>query len=128
MKSSLQYGRNKQLTFSCESEFFESLGVLAKPGITKLVNENNQDQGAWGSERRIHIYSDLHKFTAALRSAFTPGTGNILERINCNEFVDELIQDYGYVLNGNQNYSNIKAIISANYPAYIADFDLGYNK
>ena len=49
-----RFGRNGQVNFSCPEDYYELLGYLAKSdGTTSITWENNEDQGAWGSEGRI---------------------------------------------------------------------------
>lgn len=48
------FGRNGQVQFANEHEFYKFWGYLAKSdGSTSLVWEHNENQGAWGSEGRI---------------------------------------------------------------------------
>lgn len=52
------FGRNKQVSFSCPEEYYELLGFLAKSdGSVSLTWENNEDQGAWGSEGRVCFHT-----------------------------------------------------------------------
>lgn len=52
------FGRNGQVGFSCPEEYYELLGYLAKSdGSTSITWENNEDQGAWGSEGRICFHT-----------------------------------------------------------------------
>ena len=51
------FGKNQQIQFANEHEYYKFLGFLAKSdGSTSLVLEHNEEQGAWGSENRIQIY------------------------------------------------------------------------
>ena len=53
-----RFGRNGQINFSSPEDYYELLGYLAKSdGTTSITWENNEDQGAWGSEGRICFYS-----------------------------------------------------------------------
>ena len=54
------FGRNGQVRFSSPKEYYELLGYLAKSdGLTSLTWENNEDQGAWGSEGRICFHTRM---------------------------------------------------------------------
>lgn len=128
MKNNLTYGISNQLVFSSTSEFFESIGLLCKPGIVSIYHEDNDEQGAWGKEERIHVLKDPNKFTDALKAKFTKGRGSVLYRINCNEFIQELIDNYGFSYGTIQSPASIRAIVLANYPALVVDFDRGYNR
>ena len=50
-----KFGKRNKLKFSSPREYYETLGFLAKSD--RLVSfhwEQNEEQGAWGSEGRIH--------------------------------------------------------------------------
>lgn len=118
----INYGKFNQVSFADEHEQYFALGFLASAERTSIHWEYNDEQGAWGQEGRIHCYEDLHLFPNGLRE-FTEGTGNILARINCNDYVGELVTVYNFVLG--RTMQDISAI-RANVPtAYLADFDNG---
>ena len=128
MKANLKYGKSPQLVFSSKEEFFESLGVMAKPGCIVIVHEDNDEQGAWGKEKRIHIMANVSKFPPAITKKFTAGVGNVLHRVNCNEFVEDLVDNHGFMYGNNQPYSNIRTIVQKRYTKYLSYFDFGYSK
>ncbi|MDR2233488.1 MAG: hypothetical protein LBE56_10240 [Tannerella sp.] len=117
------FGTINQVQFSNEHEYYELLGFLAKSdGSTSLVWERNEEQGAWGSEGRIKFYSRILPFSATL--SHTAGVGNVVSRVNCNEFVENLNIDHNFVMGSLQNISAIRATIPN---GYLADFDRGLN-
>jgi hypothetical protein len=121
----LTFGTKNQIVFNAESELFETLGFLAKSdGSSGIVWENNQDQGAWGSEGRIKCYNNISSFPVALRNAFTAGVGNIVHRINCNEFIEYIVRNHAFGYGDNQDAQAIRNTIPSGYKA---DFDRGYN-
>lgn len=74
------FGRNGQVGFSCPEEYYELLGYLAKSdGTTSITWENNEDQGAWGSEGRICFHTRKLPLIGSLR--FTAGNGSIYKRV-----------------------------------------------
>lgn len=93
------YGRNGQVSFSSSEEFYYTLVFLADYRRAALYWEHNEDQGAWGSEGRIHClipqerFSDFFKFTAGR------GTG-VYARINCNDYVGCLVEDHKFKVKG----------------------------
>ena len=110
-----RFGRNGQVNFSCPEDYYELLGYLAKSdGTTSITWENNEDQGAWGSEGRICFY---------LR--YTAGTGSIYKRVNCNDFVEHLSKYHGFVQGRYQNIESIRRTIP---PQYIYCFERGLKK
>ncbi|OIV40352.1 hypothetical protein [Flavobacterium johnsoniae] len=118
------FGKRRRMRFDSQIEYYETLGFLAKSdGSISLVWENNELQGAWGSEGRIHCHSNLIKFTPPLRRKFTKGRAKrVLHRINCNEFVADLVNTHGFVMGSAQNTALIKSTIP---PQFHADFDRG---
>lgn len=117
------FGTQNQIQFKNEHEFYELLGYLAKSdGTTSLVWEHNENQGAWGSEGRIQFYTNNHPYAATL--SYSAGVGNIVERVNCNEFIENLNRNHGFVMGASQNLNAIRATIPARY---MPDFDRGYN-
>ncbi|CAA0214130.1 conserved hypothetical protein [Tenacibaculum maritimum] len=117
------FGTQNQIQFSNENEYYELLGYLAKSdGTTSLVWEDNQNQGAWGSEGRIKFYIENPPLTCVLNH--TAGVGNVVTRVNCNEFVKNIVTKHNFVMGKAQNITNIKSTIPIQY---IADFDRGLN-
>jgi len=119
------FGRRRRMRFDSQNEYFETLGFLAKSdGSITLLWEENQLQGAWGREGRIHCHFNLIKFTPPLRRKFTKGRAkNVLHRINCNEFVQDLITTHSFSEGKIQNTAVIRSTIP---PQYLVDFDRGF--
>ena len=108
------FGRNKQVSFTCPEDYYELLGYLAKSdGSTSITWENNEDQGAWGSEGRICFHTRRLPSAGCLR--FTAGTGSIYKRVNCNDFVEHLSRYHGFVQGKYQNKAEIRKTIPAQY-------------
>ena len=117
------FGLNGQIQFNDEHEYYFFLGFLAKSdGSSSLTWEHNENQGAWGSEGRIHFYTDILPPIKKLK--LTAGTSGILHRVNCNEFVRNLSENHGFVYGRNQNVSSISRTIPA---AFLQDFINGFN-
>lgn len=88
--SKLVYGKNGQVWFKNESEKQEAINyILNSPNVDFNVHEDNQNQGAWASEERIHFYSE-EGIPECLKRIMTAGKGNMYGRINCKEFCEEL--------------------------------------
>lgn len=117
-----KFGKKDQMQFVDDHEFYQFLGYLAKSdGSSSLVWEHNEDQGAWGSEGRIHLYQSL---PVAWNVSVTAGNTGIYGRINCNDFVELICDSYGFVQGKTQNVAAILAKIPADY---ISDFNDGMN-
>lgn len=118
----LTYGTKGQIAFASDNDFYESLGFLAKnDGTTTIHWEHNEDQGAWGSEGRIHCYKNIATFPAYFSSAFTAGVGKIVHRINCNEYIEYIATNHAFVEGqAIQNEAAIRATVpAANLPDYL---------
>ncbi|MFY7665916.1 hypothetical protein [Flavobacterium sp.] len=118
------FGKRNKMRFDTQTEYYETLGFLAKSdGSISLVWENNENQGAWGSEGRIHCHFNINRFTPPLTRKFTKGRAkNVIHRINCNEFVQDIVTNHGFAMGSVQNTNAIRATIP---PAHIVDFDNG---
>lgn len=116
------FGTQNQMKFANDHEFFQFLGYLAKSdGSSSLVWEHNEEQGAWGSEGRIQLYKPLpHQWNVNV----TAGTGNIIGRINCNEFIQHIRSNYGFVEWKVQDIVAIRVNIPKEYEP---DFNNGLN-
>lgn len=90
LMSKLVYGKKEQVKFNSEKEKEEAIEYLLSgtPNVS-FVREDNQKQGAWGSEYRIHFKSKDGVPTCLLE-IMTAGRPGIIGRINCEEFMDEL--------------------------------------
>ena len=115
------FGTQNQIQFSNENEYYELLGYLAKSDVTSsLVWEHNEDQGAWGSEGRIKFYISNPPLSCSLNH--TAGVGNVISRVNCNEFIENIATNHGFVMGGIQNIVNIRGTVPAQFQA---DFNRG---
>ena len=111
------FGRNGQVGFSCPEDYYELLGYLAKSdGSTSIKWENNEDQGAWGSEGRICFHTRRLPSAGCLR--FTAGNGSIYKRVNCNDFVEHLSRYHGFIQGKYQNIESIRRTIPSQYIGY----------
>lgn len=87
--SKLVYGKNGQVRFYNEDEKQEAFHYLLTSSNVEFVHEDNQDQGAWGPEERIHFRSG-YGVPECLKRNMTAGNGALYGRINCKELCDEL--------------------------------------
>lgn len=90
--SKLVYGENGQVRFFSEEEKREAIEyILNSPNVDFNIHENNQDQGAWGPEDRIHFKRE-EGVPECLKRNMTAGRPGLYGRINCKEFCEELRQ------------------------------------
>ena len=90
----------------------------------RLVWENNQDQGAWGHECRIQILDRLADFQNLYSGRVSAGVGNILGRINCNQYLEYLTKHHNFSFESDPDYHSVRATVPT---AYQKDFDDGYS-
>jgi len=109
------YGRNGQVVFSSSEEFYYTLGFLADSRRAAIYWEHNEDQGAWGSEGRIHCLISEELFPAFFK--FTAGRGSgVYARINCNDYVGCLVEDHKFKTRGvRQNVEEIMSTVPDQY-------------
>lgn len=137
--------RAPYLQFANDSEFFEAYGFLCNTSKHHLEFqwEFNANSGAWGNEGRIHFlkangnlaYTPIPN---SLNNRLTAGRwGNPVYRLNCNDYIKELVGYYGFTVNpmkpGNIITRTAQGLIPPANPmnyvprAYIADYNRGYN-
>lgn len=124
----LSFGsRSPYLVFSDERHFYIALGFLVRSieiRACRLVWENNQHQGAWGHECRIQIFDCLSEFNTLYTDRVSAGVGNILGRINCNQYLEYLTQHHSFSFQSEPDYRSVKATVPI---VHQQDFDDGYN-
>lgn len=86
----LIYGRNGQVRFDTVEEKKTAIEyILTSPNVDFTIHENNQNQGAWGPEDRIH-FRGAAGVPDCLKKIMTAGRGRMFGRINCKEFCEEI--------------------------------------
>lgn len=86
----LIFGKNGQVHFNSESEKQEAIEyLLTSDNVDFDVHEDNQKQGAWGPEERIHFKSE-EGVPDSLKRLMTAGRPGLYGRINCKEFCEEV--------------------------------------
>jgi hypothetical protein len=117
-----KYGENDQIIIPDKESYYLLLGYLTKgPNFIKIVYEPNQVSGAYGEEYRILFYRTLPTELEPLLKK-TNGTGNIKYRVNCNDFIKEIIRDHNFEINDFQNIEEIEQTIPE---AYLTSFRRG---
>ena len=86
------YGKNKQVWFDSQEEEDEAIEyILNSSNVNFEIHEDNQMQGAWAPEERIHFKKETG-VPECLKRIMTAGHGSLYGRINCKEFC-EVIRD-----------------------------------
>jgi len=116
------FGTKNQIRFDSAADYYEFLGYLAKgDGTTKIVWEHNDEQGAWAEEGRIQFYENPPA-TLKAKLNHTAGTGNVISRVNCNDFVEHIAQHHHFKSNAAQDQKAVRASIPVTHQS---DFDRG---
>lgn len=116
------FGSKQQITFNSEAEYYEFLGYLSRSdGTTNLVWEDNDEQGAWAKEGRILFFVAQPQNLRAHLS-HTAGVNNIYSRVNCNDFIQNIIDNNNFVLGATQDIQAIRGTVPNQF---LADFDGG---
>lgn len=118
----LSYGSKNQVAFDSWDEYYYALGFLANNRNAELRWEHNEDQGAWGSEGRIHCLIPETYFPQYF--LFTAGRGNVYARINCNDYVATLVLEHHFETSG--RWQDLDAIRSTVPAMYLNVFEDGY--
>ena len=92
MSTKLVFGRNRQVSFNSKEEKEEAIDYILTSSNVIMVHEDNQNQGAWADEYRIHFKTESG-VPDCLKRNMTAGNGNIYGRINCKEFVLEVQEE-----------------------------------
>lgn len=118
----LRYGSQDQVSFRDLNEYYFALGFLANSRNAEIMWENNEDQGAWGSEGRIHCLVPETLFPQFFR--FTTGRGAVYARINCNDYVKTLVTEHNFSYN--RIGQNVEQILETVPDQYRQSFRDGY--
>ena len=88
----LVFGKKGQVRFDSEEEFHIAVDyILNSSNVDFDIHEDNQNQGAWAPEERIHFRRESG-VPDCLKRNMTAGRPGLYSRINCREFC-ELVRD-----------------------------------
>lgn len=118
----LTFGERNVFSFSSDSAFYEALGYLANPN-RGIRFDYERYANKWGIEGRIWI-TNSQNAPYELKAAFSAGTQGVDNRLNCNEYIAYLINNFGFKMGTGNTYNNIVPYVPQNH---IVDFDRGYN-
>ena len=116
---SLSFGQKGQVSFSDEAEMYKFIGYLTKSSVS-IQWERNNEQGAWGQEGRM-VFSTADVQSHFPNLGYTAGRAGCHSRLNCNEFV-QLLLNLGFIKGNLQDIVTIRNNIPKSYQA---DFDAG---
>ncbi len=119
----LHWGRKPQLVFENLNEYYRALGHLTNEKAYSISYEYNKKNGSYTDACRIHILSSATNIPKAFENKRTTAG-----RINCNEYVDNLIKNHCFSQSGNVYLRNFDDVFSTIPKEYISDFLIGYEE
>lgn len=119
----LHWGRNPQLVFESLNEYYRALGHLTNEDAYSISYEYNKKNGSYSDACRIHILSKATNIPQAFENKRTSAG-----RINCNEYVSNLIENHCFSQSGNVYLRNFDDVFSTVPKEYISDFLVGYGE
>ena len=117
------FGKLGQLRFPKPEDYYRFLGFLARANA-EIVYEYNEETGSWGNAGRICFFTGRvpHHFG---KITYREGRGgSMFYRINCNDFVENIVMNHGFTYGRYQDVATIKSTIPS---TFISFFEEGYN-
>lgn len=109
----LKFGEKNTVCFADEADFYLCLGFLLNSSKGIRFDWETYDN-KWGIEGRIWI-TNASNAPLSLRKAFSRGTDTIDNRLNCNEYILYLYNNYGIVNGRNQDFNNVFSKVPIKY-------------
>ncbi len=117
----LIFGTEKQLEFADTKDFYMSFGMVCNPNIFTISYEMNKKNGSYSNAYRLRVLSSCRKLlTPSLEKAVRSQN-----RINCNEYVEYLIDNYNVVEKSGDVICNITEILKSIPNEFVAYFMKG---
>lgn len=120
----LVWGKDGQLSFDNQEEYYYSLGLLCKSNWFHIVFEPNRLTNSWGDAFRIQCGNCPVDLPEAFQNA-----SRSQQRINNNEYVENLHVNHNFEYDGTKyirgNYKEVRKTVPEEY---LEDFDAGYNQ
>lgn len=119
----LIYGNDGQLRFKDEEEYYEAVGTLCNDDIFLITYEENSKTNSYTDAYRIKCRIDKEKLMTPLRKAVRSGN-----RINCNQFVEQLINKHDFVWENNSKKIRgyYEKVVKTIPDRYVESFNRGY--
>lgn len=111
------------LNFNNEKEYYIALGTFCNNKAFSISYEPNKSTGSYADAYRMRKLSTALNLIKPIEDAIR--TGN---RINCNSYVETLIQKHNFVQNGKLIYGTLENVVKTVPEEFIVDFIEGYTK
>ncbi len=122
----LVWGRDEQLQFADQGEYYYSLGLLCHPGRFNIVYEPNKLTNSWEDAYKIQCANCQVPLPQAFQDALRSQ-----DRINNNEYVDNLFRNHNFKYKEGDDkhiYGDYDDVRETVPDAYLEDFDEGYDQ
>lgn len=123
----LRFGQRNKIHFQNENEFYDVLGYISNPNRNIYVSWETSSN-RWGQEGRIW-FGDISNAPDILTQSWSAGLNEYLRRLNCNEYLRFLVENYEYPSATrrltNEDTRNIRRHVPSNYLNF---FDAGLNR
>lgn len=120
----LDWGRDDQLSFADQEEYYYALGLLCNSDWFSIVYEPNSITNSWTDAFRIQCARCPVELPPAFKDAL-----RTQRRINNNEYVENLYINHKFDYDGGKyitgDYNKVRTTVPKEY---IADFDEGYDQ
>ena len=119
----LEWGTEKQIKFKNEKEYYFVLGMLSNHEIARIYIEDNAKRGSFSDAYRIHLSAEArkHKLPNSINNAMRNAG-----RINCNEYVLNLIDNHAFIISGALITATFDNVITSVPKKYTNDYLSGY--
>ena len=123
MDTILSWGNIPKLVFKDAEEYFRTLGQLSNNKAFTISFEPNKNTGSYADAYRIRVLMGAQNITQALQNKITSNM-----RINCNEYVLNLVENHNFVQSGNTIVCTFENVLKTVPDQYKLIFMQGYNE
>lgn len=121
-KDLLHWGKPPQLIFESANEYYRALGHLTNSKAYSVSYEYNKKNGSYSDACRIHKLSSASNIPQAFKNKLKTN------RINCNKYVNNLMENHGFVQSGNVFICSFNDVLATVPNEYITDFIKGFEE
>lgn len=111
------------LNFNNEEEYFFALGTFCNRKAFSIFYEPNKSTGSYADAYRTRKLSTVQNLIKPIENAIRSNN-----RINCNSYVEELLDKHNFIQNGKVIYGTIENVIKTVPESFIYKFIEGYTK
>ncbi len=119
----LVFGKDSQLKFHSEAEYYEALGSFCNTKAFTISLEFNKRTGSYSDAYRIRTLSAACNLIPPIATAIRSNG-----RINCNEYISSLIENHNFVANGSAICGVFDNVINTVPTQYAGAFIKGYKE